>query len=130
MKLSLSVLLHETVAVSNDTEGYITGLAFPWCECPFFVHLVAALAGPVALCGFLAGICNRGNGSYLVHSTQLRHQFNQEVLVHHVLHLFWVGDLTGQDVGVCCCTVHKVQEQGTTPVSNLATGGVILDELV
>ena len=69
--------------LNNDTEGYITALALPRCEVPFFVHLLAALTGPAALCGLLSGISGSGNGnrhmvsapvagnSCLLHSTQL-----------------------------------------------------------
>ena len=68
--------------------------------------------------------------SCLVHSTQPGHQFHQEVLVHHVLYLLCVANLTVQNVGICCCYVHKVQEQGMIPASSFAVGGVILDEFV
>lgn len=103
---------------------------------------MAVLAGPATLCGLLSGICsqdkgNRNMGSApvdgnacLVHTTQLGHQFNQEVPVFHVLYLLCVADLTVQDESICCGNVHKVQEQGTVPASSSAVGGVTLDELV
>lgn len=138
----LSVPLLKTVSVNNETEGYITGLAFPWCEVPFLLHLLATMADPAALCGFLFDICSHVNGnrnmvgapldgsSCLVHSTQLGHQFYQEVLVCHVLNLLCVAYLTVYDVGICCSYVHKVQKHGTVPASSSAMGRVILEKLV
>lgn len=53
----LSMPLCKAVSVHNETQSHIAGLALPGSDVSFFVHLVAALANPAALCALSCGPC-------------------------------------------------------------------------